>query len=344
MYYFNSDYTEGCHPAILAKLAETNTVQTTGYGLDEYCAEARQLIKAACGREDIDIHFLVGGTQTNLTIICAALRPHQAVYGAVPSHINTHEAGAIEHIGHRVLPLPSADGKLTAAQIKAEWIKYDTDPSREHWAQPKMVYISQPTEIGSMYTKKELEDLYAVCQEAGIYLFIDGARLSYALGSPENDLTLADITNNCDVFSIGGTKCGLLFGEAVVIVNDAIKPDFRTIAKQNGAILAKGRLLGVQFAEIFRNNLYEETGRYGTMQALRIKEAVSKKGIRFITDSPTNQQFIILTPAQYEQLSKDFNLSLIEYLSDGNYNVRICTSWATEAEQVDKLIAAIEKL
>ena len=245
MYRFNSDYTEGCHPAILERLATTNMDQTDGYGLDPYCDEARAKIKEYFSCPKADVHFLVGGTQTNLTVICAALRPHQAVFGAVPSHINTHEAGAIEHVGHRVLPLPSEDGKLTAEQIKAEWIKYDTDPSREHWAQPKMVYISQPTEIGSMYSKKELQDLYAVCKEAGLYLFVDGARLGYVLGAPDNDMTPADLAANCDVFYIGGTKCGLLFGEAVVIMNDEIKPDFRTIAKQCGAIMAKGRLLGV---------------------------------------------------------------------------------------------------
>lgn len=344
MYCFNSDYTEGCHPAILEKLAATNMEQTTGYGLDPYCDEARELIKEACCCPDADVHFLVGGTQTNLTVICAALRPHQAVYGSVPSHINTHEAGAIEHVGHRVLPLPSADAKLTAEQIAAAWEKYDTDPSREHWAQPKMVYISQPTEIGSMYSKKELTELYSICREAGLYLFIDGARLGYALGAPANDLTLADIASNCDVFSIGGTKCGLLFGEAVVICNDELKPDFRTIAKQNGAILAKGRLLGVQFGEAFRNGLYTSICQKATLQALKIKEVLTARGFKFVTDSPTNQQFVILSPQQYEKLSRNFVLSLIEYLPDGNYSVRICTSWATLDEEVDKLIEAIKTL
>lgn len=344
MYCFNSDYTEGCHPDILARLAATNMDQTTGYGLDPYCDEARELIKKAFACPQADVHFLVGGTQTNLTVICAALRPHQAVYGAVPSHINTHEAGAIEHVGHRVLPLPSADGKLTAEQIAEAWKKYDTDPSREHWAQPKMVYISQPTEIGSMYSKKELSELYSVCRAAGLYLFIDGARLGYALGTPDNDLTMADIAANCDVFSIGGTKCGLLFGEAVVILNDELKPDFRTIAKQNGAILAKGRLLGVQFAEAFRNNLYTDICQKGTMQALKIKQTLIDCGFSFVTDSPTNQQFVIMTPQQYEKLSQDFVLSLIEYLPDGNYSVRICTSWATLDAEVDKLIEAIKTL
>lgn len=343
-YRFNSDYTEGCHQLVLEKLVQTNMEQTDGYGLDPYCDEARALIKKHFACPNADVHFLVGGTQTNLTVICAALRPHQAVYGTAPSHINTHEAGAIEHIGHRVLPLPSEDGKLTAEQIKAEWIKYDTDPNREHWAQPKMVYISQPTEIGSMYSKQELQDLYAVCQECGLYLFIDGARLGYVLGAPDNDMTAADLAANCDVFYIGGTKCGLLFGEAVVITNDALKPDFRTIAKQNGAIMAKGRLLGVQFGAIMKDDLYTKICGKATMQALQIRDALLAKGFSFVTPSPTNQQFVIMTPAQYNKLSEEFALSLSEYLPDGNYSVRICTSWATKDEEVAKLIAMINEL
>lgn len=344
MYCFNSDYTEGCHPSILARLCETNMEQTTGYGLDEHCEEARALIRQACGRSDIDIHFLVGGTQTNLTVIAAALRPHQAVLGAVTSHINTHEGGAIEHTGHKVIELPTADGKLTAQQVRSEWKKYDTDPAREHWAQPKMVYISQPTEIGSMYSRAELKALYAACRDCGLYLFIDGARLGYALGAPDCDITIADIAANCDVFYIGGTKCGLLFGEAVVIINDALKPDFRTIAKQNGAVLAKGRLLGVQFAAAMQDDLYIKICRYGTMQALKIRDALLSRGFKFVTESPTNQQFVILNPAQYDKLSTRFNLSLIEYLPDGNYSVRICTSWATLESETDKLIAMINEL
>ena len=343
-YRFNSDYTEGCHPAVLEKLVQTNMEQTDGYGLDPYCDEARALIKKAFNCPNADVHLLVGGTQTNLTVICAALRPHQAVYGAVPSHINTHEAGAIEHVGHRVLPLPSADGKLTAEQIREAWKKYYTDPSREHWTQPKMVYISQPTEIGSMYSKKELQDLYAACQDCGLYLFVDGARLGYVLGAPDNDMTAADLAANCDVFYIGGTKCGLLFGEAVVILNDALKPDFRTIAKQCGAIMAKGRLLGVQFGTIMKDDLYTKICGKGTRQALAIRDALLAKGFKFVTPSPTNQQFVILTPAQYAKLSEEFALSLNEYLPDGNYSVRICTSWATKDEEVDKLIKMINAL
>lgn len=344
MYRFNSDYTEGCHPAVLEKLVQTNLEQTDGYGLDPYCEEARDLIRQHFACPDADVHFLVGGTQTNLTVICAALRPHQAVFSTEPSHINTHEAGAIEHVGHRVLPLPTEDGKLTAEQIRAEWKKYDTDPSREHWAQPKMVYISQPTEIGSMYSKTELEELYAACKEAGLYLFIDGARLGYVLGAPANDMTPADLATNCDVFYIGGTKCGLLFGEAVVILNDAIKPDFRTIAKQCGSILAKGRLLGVQFGTIFKDDLYTKICGKATMQALKIRDVLAAEGFSFITDSPTNQQFVIMTPAQFAKLSEEFALSHIAYLPDGNYSVRICTSWATKDDEVDKLIAMIKEL
>ena len=344
MYRFNSDYTEGCYPAVLEKLAATNMEQTDGYGLDPYCDEARELIKKACGRPDADVHLLVGGTQTNLTIICASLRPHQAVLATVQSHVNTHEAGAIEHTGHKVIELPSEDGKLTAAMVKAAWEQYDTDPSREHLAQPKMVYISQPTDIGSMYSKDEMAELYAYCHSVGLYLFVDGARLGYALGAPDCNMTLADLANSCDVFYIGGTKCGLLFGEAVVITNPALKPDFRTIAKQCGAILAKGRLLGVQFGTIFKDNLYFEICGKATRQALKIRNLLLAKGFKFVTDSPTNQQFVILTPEQYNKLSEDFVLSLNAYLPDGNYSVRICTSWATKDEEVEKLMAKINEL
>ena len=344
MYCFNSDYTEGCHPAILEKLVATNMEQTTGYGMDAYCDEARGLIKKACNRPDADVHLLVGGTQTNLVVISAALRPHQAVLASFPSHINTHEAGAIEHGGHRVIPLPTEEGKLTAEQIEKEWIKYDTDPAREHWAQPKLVYISQSTEVGSMYTKAELEALYAVCKKYGLYLFIDGARLGYALGSPDSDLTLEDVANNCDVFYIGGTKCGLMFGEAVVIMHDALKPDFRSIAKQNGAILAKGRLLGIQFSVVMKDNMYIEICRHAVEQAYKVRDAFLAHGFKFLADSPTNQQFVILTPAQFEKLSEEFILSLIEYLPDGNYCARVCTSWATKDEEIDKLIAMIPEL
>ena len=302
MYYFTSDYTEGCTPEILEALAATNFEQTGGYGIDPYCETAALLIKKECGRSDIDVHFMTGGTQTNLTIICAALRPFQQ-----------HEL-------------------------------YLGDRSREHLVQPKMVYISQPTEIGSLYHKEELEALYAVCRHYGLYLFIDGARLGYGLTAPDNDLTLADITNNCDVFCIGGTKCGALFGEAAVIINPALKDDFRTIMKQGGAVLAKGRLLGLQFETLFTDGLYYKICRHGVELALQIKVAVQERGLGFVTDSTTNQQFIIFPQAMYDELSKQFALAPWEYMDDGRIAARICTSWATDPTQVDRLCNMIKAL
>lgn len=344
MYCFNSDYTEGCTPQILEALAATNLEQTGGYGIDPYCDTAAALIKNECGRNDIDVHFMIVGTQTNLTIISAALRPFHGVYGTVQSHINTHEAGAIERTGHKVLDLPTADGKLTAAMIRQQHELYLNDPSREHLVQPKMVYISQPTEIGSLYHKTELEELYAVCRHYGLYLFIDGARLGYGLTAPDNDLTLSDIANNCDVFYIGGTKCGALFGEAAVIVNPALKPDFRTIMKQSGSVLAKGRLLGLQFATLFTDGLYYKICQHGIDMAMRVKSAVQERGLKFLTDSTTNQQFIIFPQAMYNEISKHFFLAPWEYLPDDQIAARICTSWATDPQQVDKLCSLIKKL
>ncbi len=344
MYYFTSDYTEGCHPQLLNALAETNWEQTPGYGEDAYCEAARQLIRKACQNDQADVHFLVGGTQANLTAICAALRPHQGVLAAVTSHINTHEAGAIERTGHKVIEIAGRDGKLSAAQIEGEWKKYDTDPSRNHWVQPKLVYISQPTELGTLYSKQELRDIYAVCRTYNLYLFIDGARMGYGLASPANDLTLPDITANCDMFLIGGTKVGALFGEALVISNEEIKADFFSIMKQGGAVLAKGRLLGIQFKTLFEKGLYFEISSHAVTLAMKIKTALKEAGIPLLIDSPTNQQFPIFTKEQWEVLSKQFVLALWEYLEDGRIAARICTSWATREDKTDELIAAIRNL
>lgn len=344
MYYFTSDYTEGCHPKLLQALTETNSEQTVGYGEDEYCQEARERIRKACEAPQADVHFLVGGTQANLTAICAALRPHQGVFAAVTSHLSTHEAGAIERTGHKVIECIGKDGKLRAEQIEKGWIKYDTDPSRNHWVQPKMVYISQPTELGTLYSKKELQDIYAVCKAHGLYLFIDGARMGYGLASPENDLTLPEIAKNCDMFIIGGTKVGALFGEALVICEDKLKEDFFSIMKQGGAVLAKGRLLGIQFKTLFTDDLYMEISRHAITQAMKIKKALEEKGIPLYMKSPTNQQFAILTKEQWDTLSQDFILSLWEYLDDGRLAVRLCTSWATREDKVEELITAIAKL
>lgn len=338
MYYFTSDYTEGCHPKVLEKLIATNMEQSAGYGLDEHSENARNLIKKACQREDIDVHFLMGGTQTNLIVISSILRPHQAVFGAVPSHINTHEAGAIERTGHKVLTISSPNGKLTAKQIEEKYAEYDTDPNREHLAQPKMVYISQPTEIGSLYYKEELEELYKTCKKHGLYLFIDGARLGYALASSDNDITLKDLAQLCDVFYIGGTKCGSLLGEAVVLVNDKFKEDFRTITKGAGGILAKGRVLGVQFEALFTDNLYTKICRHGIEMAMLVKEAIWEKGLPVVTDSPTNQQFPIMPNKMLEELSKKYALAPWEIIDKDSTAVRICTSWATDETQLRALL------
>ena len=344
LYYFTSDYTEGCHPAILKKLEETNMEQTIGYGLDPYSLEAQRLIIEQCGRSDVDVHLCIGGTQTNLTIICAALRPFQGVYAAITSHINTHEAGAIERTGHKVLELPTPDGKLTAEQVDKAYQVYDTDPNREHWVQPKMVYISQPTEIGSLYHKDELTAIYTVCQKYGLYLFIDGARMGYGLCAPDNDLTIAAMAQLCDVFYIGGTKIGAMFGEAVVIINPELKDDFRSIMKQGGAILAKGRLLGIQFQTLFTDNLYVEISQHAIDMAMKIKKALQDKQLPLLTDSTTNQQFVTISREAYKKISQQFVLDEIRLLGDGQITVRICTSWATDELQVNQLIKLIHSL
>lgn len=344
MYRMNSDYTEGCLDAVLNKLIETNMDQTNGYGEDPYTYEAKELVKKTFACPDALVQFLIGGTQANFVLICSALRPHQAVIATNLSHIATHEAGAIEHTGHKVLEQPSDDGKLTAEQVETAYQTYALDPNRPHWAQPKLVYVSQPTETGSLYSKKELNDIYKVCQEHGLYLYVDGARLAYAFGSEENDLAIEDLAKTCDAFYAGGTKCGLLFGEAMVIINDKLKEDFFSIAKQNGGILAKGRLLGVQFGEVFRDGLYFEIGKKACSQAARIRKAIEERGIKLVTYTPTNQIFIDITKEQYEKLSTEFALSHTGYLPNGNYSVRICTSWATKDEEVEKIIQMIKEL
>lgn len=247
MIYFNNDYSEGCHEKVMERLLATNMVQTPGYGEDAYCAAAAAKIRKKCGREDVAVHFLVGGTQTNMTVIDAALRPHQGALGADTAHINVHETGAVEATGHKVLWVPHHDGKITAQQVEDTVREHYASTSFEHTVQPKLVYISNPTELGTLYTRAELESLSAVCRARGLYLFVDGARLGYGLAARGNDVTMEDLANLCDVFYIGGTKVGALFGEAVVITNPALQEDFRYLIKQHGGMLAKGRLLGVQF-------------------------------------------------------------------------------------------------
>ena len=344
MIQFQCDYNEGAHPLILQHLAETNMEQTIGYGEDPYCTQARELIKQACEREDIDVHFLVGGTQTNTTVIAHTLRPYQGVISAMSGHINVHETGAIEATGHKVLAVPSPNGKLTAAQIEGVVQAHLNEDGPEHMVQPGMVYISFPTEVGTIYTHAEMEAISTMCRKYGLPLFVDGARLGYGLCSPECDITLPQLAKWADVFYIGGTKVGALFGEAVVITNESMKRDFRYSIKRHGGMLAKGRLLGIQFATLFTDGLYIQIAQQAIDEAMRIKTALQDKGIAFLIDSPTNQQFPIFCNAQLEELNKTYLFSVWQQIDDTHTAVRICTSWATKHENVDKLIEDIKQL
>ncbi|MDO4643676.1 MAG: aminotransferase class V-fold PLP-dependent enzyme [Cardiobacteriaceae bacterium] len=344
MAHFGSDYLAGCHPAILEKLCETNLLQTNGYGQDPYCEAAREKIRKAVGSEQVDVHFLVGGTQTNATVIAAALRPYQGVIASEWGHITTHETGAIEAGGHKVLALPSADGKLSAEQVRAYFEReYQQSTVQEHIVQPSMVYLSQSTEFGTVYQKEELQALSQICREYGLWLFVDGARLGYTLDASVSDVTLHDLATLCDVFYIGGTKCGALFGEAVVIVNPALKPHFRAMMKQQGALLAKGRLLGVQFDVLFSDNLYARICQQAVVFAQIIRQAFEEKGFAFYGQSTTNQQFPIVNRAQADLLMHDFGFAY--WQAHGTQHVvRYCTSWATTQAEVDSLLQAIGNL
>ncbi len=388
MIRFNCDYSEGAHERILKKLAETNLEQTPGYGEDCYCQEAADMIRALCKREDAAVHFLVGGTQANMTVIAAALRPHQGAVGAVSAHINVHETGAVEstghkvlalpsedgkitasqveelylhqgavgavsaHInvhetgavestGHKVLALPSEDGKITASQVEELYLAHIGDESFEHTVQPKMVYISNPTELGTIYTRAELENLYQVCRKYDLYLFVDGARLAYGLSAEGNDVDLASLAANCDVFYIGGTKVGALFGEAVVILNEELKKDFRYHIKQRGGMLAKGRLLGIQFGELLRDGLYFELGARADRLADGIREACAKKGYPFLVENPTNQVFPIVPDALLKSWEGRYSYTNQGKIDETHTAIRLCTSWATSKEQVDALVKDI---
>ena len=344
MIYFHNDYSEGCHQKVLEKLIATNLEQTPGYGEDFYCEQAAKKIKALCGNDNLAVHFLVGGTQTNLTVIAAALRPHQAALGPESAHINVHETGAVEATGHKVLSVPSADGKITAQQVKTVVQTHRASGSFEHEAQPKLVYISNPTEYGTIYTLSELEELAATCKEYGLYLFMDGARLGYGLAAKENDVTLKDFARLCDVFYIGGTKVGALFGEAVVISNPALNEDFRYLMKQKGAMLAKGRLLGIQFDVLMEDNLYFDLGAYAVNLADKIREALDQMGVSYLVNSTTNQIFPIMQEKHLMELRKNFTFTEMEHVDDTHRVVRICTSWATTQENVDALCKELERL
>lgn len=341
MQHFDSDYMEGAHPLILEAFVRTNMEKTAGYGTDPYCASAREKILAACGVEDGEVHLLIGGTQTNATVIKALLRPYEGVIAATTGHIALHEAGAIEASGHKVLTIPSVDGKISAEAVD-EYIKaFRADEAWDHMVWPGMVYVSQPTEYGTLYSKAELEALSKVCHKWEIPLFVDGARLGYALASAESDVTLRDLARLCDVFYIGGTKCGAMFGEAVVIPRKGLIPHFFTTIKQQGALLAKGRMLGIQFDTLFTDDLYINIARQAVSEASRLREAFRAKGYEIYAESPTNQVFVALSAEQEAHLRTLTTFSEWERTADGRLVVRLATSWATKSEDIDELISKL---
>lgn len=334
---FSCDYMEGAHPQILQRLIETNLVQTPGYGLDSYCTSAKEKIRSACQTPDADIFFLTGGTQTNATVIDAVLKSYQGVIAAETGHISVHEAGAIELGGHKVLTLPHQNGKINASQIQALLETYENDANHDHMVMPGMVYISHPTEYGTLYSKKELTEISSLCREYHIPLYVDGARLAYALACPQNDLTLADLAALCDVFYIGGTKCGALFGEAIVVPKPDFIPHFFTIIKQHGALFAKGRLLGLQFDTLFTDHLYQTIGTPAIQAADQIRQALAQNGYQLCFDSPTNQIFCVMENSVMKQLAAQVEFGFWETYDDSHTIIRFATSWATTPEQVEML-------
>jgi threonine aldolase len=337
MFSFKNDYSEGAHPRILKALVESNLEQSEGYGEDIYTIEAIELLKKKIGREDIDIHLFPGGTQTNLTAISAFLRPHEAAIAANTGHILVHETGAIEATGHKIISIEVQDGKLTPSLIKPA-LEAHTD---EHMVKPKLVYISNSTEIGSIYTKDELQQLSSFCRENNLYLYVDGARLGSALSSEDNDVTLPDLGALVDAFYIGGTKNGALIGEALVICRDSFKEDFRFHIKQKGALLAKGRLLGIQFLELFRDDLFFDLAKHANHMAKLLKDGIKEAGYSFLTDSPSNQIFPILPNKIIEVLLQNYSFYIWQKTDEENSAVRLVTSWATKEEVIREFLSEL---
>lgn len=339
--YFASDYMEGAHPAIMKKLMETNLEKTVGYGQDPYTEDAKEKIRKACNAPEAEVFLLVGGTQTNATVIDALLKSYQGVVAADTGHIATHESGAIEFGGHKVLTVPQKDGKISAQQIEKLVKDFYDDANYEHMVMPGMVYISQPTEYGTLYSREELAALSKVCRENHLPLYVDGARLAYALASPENDVTLTDLAELSDVFYIGGTKCGALFGEAVVIPQKGRIPHFFTIIKQHGALLAKGRIAGIQFGELFTDGLYLRIGKPAMEAAEQIKDALKKYGYQLSLDTPTNQIFCIVSNEVMKKIAQDVEFGFWEKYDETHSVIRFATSWATTMEDTQKLIQLV---
>lgn len=336
--YFASDYQEGAHEKILERLLATNREHTVGYGNDEYSLSAKEKIRAACECPEAEIYFLIGGTQTNATAIDGILESYEGVIAATTGHISLHEAGAIEFCGHKVIELPAENGKLKAETVRDYLSVFHGDSTKEHMVWPGMVYISQSTEYGTIYSKAELTALREVCDEYGIRLYMDGARLAYALMCEENDLSLPDIARLCDAFYIGGTKCGALFGEALVFTRPHVVKHFFTTVKQHGALLAKGRINGVQFDTLFTDGLYFEIGKYAIEKAAYLKAELIKKGYSFFIDSPTNQIFVIMDDKKLEKLSEKVEFSYWERYDESRSVIRFATCWATEDKDIEELL------
>lgn len=344
MIYFDSDYMAGAHPKVMERLLETNHLSTIGYGCDEYTKHAAELIRNACGQPNARVYFLVGGTQTNATVIDGLLFRHQGVLAAESAHINVHEAGAIEATGHKILTLPQYEGKVLASDLKEYIDNFYSDDTYEHMVAPGMLYISFPTEYGTTYSYEELTKLSEICHNANIPLYIDGARLAYGLAAKGNNVTLKDIAQLSDVFYIGGTKVGALFGEAVVITNPTLLKNFFPLIKQHGALLAKGRLLGVQFEALFENNLYEEIGLQVVEKAIRIRNLFSSKGYKIVVDSTTNQQFIRLPNQIIDKLKENISFELWGPRGKTETVVRFVTGWATSHTDIDTLASILNNL
>lgn len=344
MISFTCDYTEGAHPEILRRLTETNMQQVSGYGEDPFCLSAKEKIRQATGCPDADIFFLVGGTQTNSTIIDALLQSYEGVVAVETGHIAVHEAGAIEFSGHKVLTLPGHDGKMSAADLRLMLEHFHGDPTWPHMVYPGMVYISFPTEYGTIYTKAELSAIYDVCRDYQIPFFIDGARLGYGLSSAAADVDLPTLAQLCDVFYIGGTKVGALCGEAVVFPRGNAPRHLFTVIKQHGALMAKGRLLGLQFDTLFTDNLYFRISRHAIDMATLLRQLFASRGIPFYIDSPTNQQFPILTPSQMQALDGKVLFEVWDTLPDGRCVTRFATSWATPQAHIDQLCKNLDGL
>lgn len=345
MLHFDCDYMEGAHPEVMRRLMETNLEQTPGYGNDRYTGNAKKLILEACGLDGKTgkVFLLVGGTQTNATVIDGLLARHEGVLAADTAHINVHEAGAIESTGHKVLALPSYNGKVKAADIEKYIKDFYADESHMHMVTPGMVYISHPTELGTLYSFSELEAISRVCRKAGIPLYLDGARLGYGLAADGTDVTMKDVARLCDVFYIGGTKIGTLFGEAVVVTRPDLLKNFIPLVKQHGALLAKGRLLGVQFETLFTDGLYMEISRHAVNMAMKLKKAFTDNGYRLFIDSPTNQQFVCLPNEEIDRLRKIASFELWGPRKDKETPVRLVTNWATREEDVNEFISHLVK-